>query len=160
MTIDIISYTDEQFAALTTEQLLVVQQAQLKKNRLKAALDEDLQKEKFRLIDNGIFLSTIWELVQSRLQKAYNNEVASIRDSLLFYLRYAGKPDVGDMQSAPYEVDYSLTDNERFVIVKTYYETNYKDGDERFAAFKADSVAVRYLGELYAPLYDYFLESA
>ena len=35
MTIDIISYTDAQFAALTAEQLLEVQQAQLKKKELK-----------------------------------------------------------------------------------------------------------------------------
>ena len=157
MVIDIISYTDEQFAVLSEEQLLEVQQAQLKKNRLKAALDEDMQKEKFRLIDNGIFLSTIWRLVQWKLNKTYESEVQNIRDSLLFYLRYSSKPETGEAEEAPYTVDYSLSDTERFNIVKEYYETNYSDGEERFEVFKADTVAVKYLGELYAPLYDYFL---
>ena len=160
MVIDIISYTDAQFAALTDEQLLEVQQAQLKKNRLKAALNEDLEKQKFRLIDNGIFLSTIWRWVQWKLNKTYNDEVENIRNSLLFYLRFSGKTNGGDVDSAPYTVDYSLSDIERFNVVKTYYETTYTDGTQRFEAFKADVVAAQYLGELYAPLYDYFLESA
>lgn len=159
MTIDIISYTDAQFAALTEEQLLEVQSAQLKKNRLQAALEEDLQKQKYRLIDNGIFLSTIWRVIQWKLNRTYETEVENIRNGLLFYLRYSGKSpeEIGD---APYEVDYSLSDEERFAVVKTYYETAYANGEERFAAFKVDAVARRYLGELYAPLYDYFLEKS
>ena len=39
MKIDIISYTDEQFAQLTEEQLLEVRSAQLKKNRLDRKLE-------------------------------------------------------------------------------------------------------------------------
>ena len=42
MEIDIISFTDEQFAALTEEQLLEVENVQMKKNRL----TEDLEEEK------------------------------------------------------------------------------------------------------------------
>ena len=40
MTIDIISYTDEQYAQLSEEQILEVQSAQLKKERLKARLEQ------------------------------------------------------------------------------------------------------------------------
>ena len=156
MHIDIISYTDVQFAALTEEQLLEVKNAQLKKNRLEDKLNEDLQKERQRLIENGIFLSTIFPEVERMLWEAYEHEVTRIRDALLFYLRFAAKPDV----DAPYLVDYSLTDEERLDIVKSYYETTYSDGAQRFAAFKEDQVAASYLGELYAPLYDYFLETA
>ena len=158
MKIDIISYTDAQFAALTEEQLLEVKSAQLKKNRLKAALTENLQKEKYRLMNNGILISTIWDIVQWQLNKAYEDEVEALRDALLFYLRFSGKPNEEDIQSAPYEVDYSLSDTERFQVVKTYYESAYTDSAERFDAFKADTVAAQYLGELYAPLYDFFLE--
>ena len=161
MVIDIISYTDEQFAALTEEQLLKVQQAQLKKNRLKAALIEDLDREQFRLIDNGIFISSIWELAKWKLNRAYQQEVDNVRDALLFYLRFGGKSENREEEEyAPYTVDYSLSDTERFNIVKDYYQTAYTDGTERFEAFKEDKVAARYLGELYAPLYDYFLEDA
>ena len=62
MVIDIISYTDTQYAALSEEQILEVQQAQLKKNRLLIKLEEDKRKEKYRLIENGVFLSKIWDL--------------------------------------------------------------------------------------------------
>lgn len=160
MQIDIISYTSAQFAALSEEQILEVKSAQLKKNRLAAALEKDLLQEKHRLVENGTLQSNTWALVQAKLQAAYEAEVTAIREALLFYLRYSMKPDDSTTQSAPYTVDYSLTDAERFVVVRTYYENTYTDGAKRFAAFKADEVALQYLGELYAPLYDYFLESA
>ena len=157
MVIDIISYTDSQFAALTEEQLLQVKSAQLKKNRLQAKLEEDLQHAKQKFVENGTLVSSIWRELQKTLRASYEQEVENIRDSLLFYLRFAVKPEEdGD---APYTVDYSLSDIERFEIVKNYYERTYTDGQKRFTAFKADTVAARYLGELYAPLYDYFLEA-
>ena len=158
MHIDIIAYTDAQFAALTEEQLLEVKNAQLKKNRLEDKLNEDLQKERQRLIGNGIFLSTIFQEVEMSLWLVYEQEVERIRDALLFYLRFAAKPNVD--VDAPDLVDYSLTDEERLDIVREYYETTYSDGAQRFALFKEDQVAAAYLGELYAPLYDYFLETA
>ena len=49
MTIDIISYTDAQFAALTEEQLREVKSAQQKKNRLAVALEEKVEKDPQRL---------------------------------------------------------------------------------------------------------------
>ncbi|MBR2647136.1 MAG: hypothetical protein IKD47_06240 [Clostridia bacterium] len=160
MEIDIISYTDAQYAALSEEQILEVKAAQMKKNRLAAKLSEDMQREKHRLVSAGIYFSPIWGLVQAKLQAAYDAEVENVRESLLFYLRFSGKPSEEETENAPYDVDYSLSDTERYTQVKTYYERTYTDGAKRFAAFKADTVAKRYLGELYATLYDYFLESA
>ena len=75
MHIDIISYTDVQFAALTEEQLLEVKNAQLKKNRLEDKLNEDLQKERQRLIENGIFLSTIFPEVERMLWEASQDSI-------------------------------------------------------------------------------------
>ena len=153
MVIDIIAYTNEQFASMTGEQLLEVQAAQLKKNRLTSALEENLRQEKHRLIENGTYLSSMWPLIQEKLQKEYEQEVEIIRDALLFYLRFTLKPDTSD---APYLVDYSLSEEERMYIVKDYYMEQYSDDKERFETFKADEIAVQYLGELYAPMYDYF----
>ena len=158
MEIDIISYTDAQFAALTEEQLLQVKNAQLKKNRLAAALEKDLQREKQRLMDNGILFSSIWRCVQEKLQETYEQEEANIREGLLFYLRFAAKPEGSALEEVPYTVDYSLSNTERFEIVRDYYMDAYTDPSARFEKFKTDSVAMQYLGELYAPLYDYFLE--
>lgn len=155
MQIDIISYTDAQYAALNEEQLLQVKSAQLKKNKLEAKLVQDKEAEKYRLMKNGIFLSKIWELYCQKLQSEYEQEVENIRDSLLFYLRFSAKSE--SESTSPYTVNYALTVEERFAIVRQYYELTYTDKKKRFEAFQQDKVAPSYLGEMYAPLYDYFL---
>ena len=155
MVIDIISYNDQQYMRMTDEQLQEVQSAQRKKNRLTAALAEDLQKEKLNLVENGTFLSGMWPLIQERLQTAYEQEVEAIRNQLLFYLTYSASEEI---ENAPYTVDYSLSPQERMVIVREYYLTAYTNAAERFAAYKADALATNYLEEYYAPLYDYFLQ--
>lgn len=158
MTIDIITYTDAQLAVLSEEQILQIKSAQLKKNRLAAALSEDLKKAKHRLVKNGTFLSDAWKQKKQALETSYQQEVENIREGLLFYLRFAAKPEDTGTSSAPYTVDYSLTDAERLDVVRTYYMNTYTNASERVNAFKKDQVARVYLGELYAPLYDYFLD--
>lgn len=155
MEIDIIAFTAEQFARLSDAQLLEVKTAQLEKDGLSRKLEENKQEEKNRLVANGTLLSELWGLYCAKLQEEYEVKVQAIRDSLLFYLQYSMRADVG--QEYKYTVDYSLPMEERLAIVKEYYETAYTDGQERFAAFLEDEVAVAYLGERYAPLYDHFL---
>ena len=155
MIIDVISYTDEQFASLSVEQLEQVREAQMKKNKLTAKLEKEKAEEKFRLVEQGIFLSSIWRLYCEKLQAEYDLEVEHIRESLLFYLRFSTKDEEQD-KTAPYSVNYALTVEERFAIVRQYYETTYQDAKARYNAFLADPIAKTYLGELYAPLHDYF----
>ena len=69
MVIDIISYTDSQFAALTEEQLLQVKSAQLKKNRLQAKLEEDLQHAKQKFVENIIDGGFLYFLMLKEKQK-------------------------------------------------------------------------------------------
>lgn len=111
MTIDIISYTDEQFALLTEEQILEIEEAQLRKNRLVEQLEEDKRREKYRLLEAGVFRSPVWEEVCGALEASCQQEVDNIRDGLLFYLRFASRPESGE--PPPYDVDYSLTFEER-----------------------------------------------
>lgn len=156
MVIDIISYTDAQMATLSNEQLMEVRQAQEKKDRMYAQLQEDLQAADADSIDKGMFDSTLRKLKREKLESNYQMEVERLRDGLLFFLRYSyrpGSPSVG------YEVDYSLSDEERVAIVKGYYNTHYSDPVERLAAFEKDTVAKQYLGEFYAPLYYYFYDA-
>lgn len=153
MEIDIISYTPAQFSMLTDEQLLQVKEAQVKKNELLHKLDEALQREKERLVDNNMIHSGIWSRVEQKLRAECDEEVAWLRDTLLFYLRYSGANSV---ISAPYEVDFSLPTVDRMMIVKDYYEATYTDAIERLKAYEKDEVAMRYLEEYYAMLYDYF----
>ena len=158
MKIDIISYTAEQYATLTAEQLQEVRSAQLKKDTLHKKYLNDLDKEKYKLTKNGMLLSTVWIEIQQKLYSDYQKALDNLREGLLFYLHYSSKPSSPEEAvDAPYTVDYALTEVERTRIVKEYYLEAYSDAMERFSAFKEDKIAPKYLGELYASLYDYFL---
>ena len=154
MLIDIISYTDEQYAALTAEQIQEIQSAQVKKNRLLRELAKDLRKEREQLIGNGMFHADVFKPIEEALTAECDEEISWLRDALLFYLHYGVKQE----GESPYKLDYSLSEGERFAVVRQYYETTYTDGAERFTAFEADENAKTYLGELYKALYDYFYE--
>ena len=153
MTIDVINYTDEQFAKLNSEQLLEVRKVQTAKNRLLRRLEEEKLAEKYRLVKAGIFRSGIWKNLCVRLQDAYDAEVEMLREGLLFYLQYSGQQQNG----IGYTVDYSLSVVDRAVLVKEYYIRTYDDVNERFEAFKNDPIAPSYLCEAYSSLYQWFL---
>lgn len=153
MEIDIISYTPEQFSVLTGEQLLQIKEAQMKKNDLLRNLEERLQKEKEKLVENGMIHAGIWALLEEKLRSECEDEIAWLRDTLLFYLRYSGAEDI---LSAPYTVDYSLSEIERYNVVRDYYMGAYDDPVERLNAYRKDEVAMKYLSEYYSSLYDYF----
>lgn len=155
MKIDIIAYTDLQLATLPPELIIEVQNAQVKKNRLQRRYEEACLKEKMRLVSNGTFLSPIWEKYCEELKSTYDIEIEGIREALLFVLRFVQK---AEGETALYTVDYALTTEERYAIVKTYYESAYTDHKARFEAFEKDEVAKAYLGEFYQTLYFYLLE--
>jgi hypothetical protein len=158
MTIDIINYTEDQFAALSTEKLEEIRSAQLKKNRLAAALEEKLKAEKQKLVDKGAYPSDVWGKIEEKLRAKYTADVQIIRDGLLFFLHYVAEDENKNtsLSGVPYKVDYSLSEEERMLIVKEYYETTYVDAAQRYTAFKEDSFVKVYIGELYLPLHDYF----
>ena len=162
MIIDVIAFTDAQFASLTDEQLLEVQAAQQRKNRLKRQLDENLRTEKNRLVKNGLFHSEIYDLIEEKLCGEYETEISLIKEGLLFYLRYAMRPGTGITPdtAAPYLVDYSLSYEERAVIVKEYYDTAFNSYVEAYEAFLKDEVAPQYMGEYYGSLDAYLYAGA
>lgn len=158
MTIDIITFTETQFAALSEEQLLAVKEAQVKKNKLLWEFEKDLQQAKHRMVKNGVLSTVRYEMMEDKLRAMYEMQVDLLRESLLFYLRYAMRAEEKFPEGEElYVVDYALDDAERLQIVRTYYTSNYTDAKERFEAFKEDTVAPHYLGEYYKALYDYFL---
>ncbi len=169
MVIDIVAYTDEQFASMQSAKLQKICNAQLKKNALLRKLQEDILAAKQRLTDNGVFASTLLEAKEAELTEACQAKIQEVREALLFSLRYAGSTGgedsggsgdssgTGDTSNeAPYPVDYALSEEDRMIAVRSYYETAYSDPTERFNAFAADTFARNYLGEMYAPLYHYF----
>ncbi|MBQ8320356.1 MAG: hypothetical protein IJX81_05695 [Clostridia bacterium] len=155
MVIDIINYTNDQFAALTGEQVLEVKRVQLSKNRLTRKLEEKKKAERFRLLKAGIFCSGIWTKICEELDAEYGQEVENLREGLLFYLEYGGSAGQEQESSSPYTVDYSLDGFDRAVIVRDYYLGAYDNAIARYAAFKEDTVAKSYLGEYYSGLHDY-----
>lgn len=156
MTIDIINYSEAQLAALSAEKLLEIREAQLKKNKLEAELQEKLEAEKRRWIDRGIYPSNVFAKLTAKWTAEYEREVEILRDSLVFFLHYVADDAPIVDPNVPYTVDYSLSEEQRMLIVKQYYESTYENEYERFAAFKKDTFAKVYVGELYSALHDYF----
>ena len=124
-----------------------------------------------------------YKTLADTIRSIAKNETHHARIFFDYLIKYAGSHDninidagypfhAGDLQenlrfaaqekeeANGYVLDYSLTLEERFEQVKRYYEVHWTDGAIRFEKFTCDKVARRYLGELYAPLYDYFLEDA
>ena len=155
MVIDVITFKDEQFASLTESQLLEVKDVQRQKNRLTEKLAEEKRKEKYRLLTAGVYRSPIYEKICEKLDRRYEEEVEQLRAGLLFFLRFGQKGE-GDGEGSLYELDYTLSYEDRYEIVKEYYNANYTDEKERFEEFKKDRFAPAYLGEFYSVLYDYF----
>ncbi len=160
MVIDIIDYTEAQFAELTVEKLTKIREAQRKKNRLVAACDEEIEAERRRLIDRGIFHSKIWGKRKEVLRAACDKEVEFLREGLLLYLNEAKEDDKQTPVDTPYPVDYALSEEERAIAVRAYYEGAYSDAKARFAAFEADAFAPAYLGSHYGAVYYYFQDLA
>lgn len=158
MTIDIITFSDTQFALLSAEQIERVQNAQIRKDNWEREMEQRLQREKHRLVKNGIFNSQRYTLLQQKLQEKYQERVDGLRETLLFYLRYTIRPGeiITTPTTAPYPLDYALSYSDRLAVVRGYYENTYSEPQERFNAFVEDMVAPHYIGEFYKGLYDYF----
>lgn len=156
MKIDVINYTEIQLAQLTEAQLLDVKSAQIKKNRLLRELAEKLQQEKRRLINNGMFLSYIWDWTKAYWTGVFEEEIGWVRDGLLFQLQYTPI----DFTDVPYELDFSLSLADRREVVERYYMNAYSTYTERVYELRKDGAAAHYLCEGYKSLLDYFAEMA
>ena len=159
MVIDIIDYNDAQYMQLGEVRLQRVREAQLEKNELLNQLARDKRREKYKLLKNGVYRSGIYESVCAELERQCQEQINVIRDSLLFYLRFAIREDLAG-KDAPYPLDYSLSDTERAEVVINYYESTYSAPKERYEAFKADQFASGYLGEMYYSVFNYFYAQA
>lgn len=176
MVIDIVNYTATQLKGMKPAQVQKILSAQLKKNALLRKCSEDILEAKQRLITRGVFSSTLFDAKAAELTAACDVAVLELREALLFSLGNiqesggtggdnsgntggnTGENTGGDDTSGvpPYPVDYALSEEDRMLAVKEYYETTYSDAVERFTVFSNDTFAREYLGEMYAPLYHYF----
>ncbi len=158
MVIDILSYTPEQFAALSGKKLQKIREAQKKKNQLEEEWREKVKKEREKRLQNNTYLTSVFALFEANAEQEYNDAVEQLRDDLNFTLHYLVKVEKNDR--VPYPLDESLSPSERYKVVKNYYDKTYANPITLFEAFKADLVAKEYLGDLYATLYDYYAARA
>ncbi len=157
MVFDIIDVTEEQLKEYTAVQMKMLRTAQQKKDELKYKADREMQMFTSIALTSGMKNSTLLADKRAELDAAVAYQCAIIADNLIYNLSLNVPPDGGDGddgdESAGYIVDYSLSYNERYIIVRDYYLA-IADPDERMALYAADEVAKKYLASYYSTLYN------
>ncbi|MDE6598132.1 MAG: hypothetical protein K2K60_05800 [Clostridia bacterium] len=159
MEFDIIDITEEEIKKLTTVQMKLLRTAQQKKDELYRRAEKELKVYRAFTMGAGMKYSSLNISKQADLQAELNFQTALLADNLIYNMSLNEPNPGGDIgggggdESAGYIVDYSLSYNERYVIVRDYYIA-IKDPAERMALYGADEVAKKYLSSYYSTLYN------
>ena len=103
--------------------------------------------------------STLAESKRAALWQEADYQTAILADNLIYNMSLnepSGDGDIGGDggdEGAGYIVDYSLSYNDRYVIVRDYYMA-ISDPNERMALYSQDDVAKKYLSSYYGTLYN------
>ncbi len=157
MTIDIIDLTDPEYANLSAVQMAMVRAAQGKKNALVADAEKEKEDLYDLLVSNNFARSSVFEKAQARIDAQTEEKVAVVKDDLLYQLAFEGLSSDGNEQGPyryPENPNYNLAPPQRFLVVRSYYMGLDADAQSRLAAYSMDTLAMSYLGEYYATLYD------
>lgn len=162
MIIDIIELTEEEMAALSLQQILILRNAQIQKEEMKKTLAADQKSARLLLLANGMARSSVYDEMCAELNEQYEKDLAELVERTQFNLANSSQSSGGGGSSggtggsgsadAPYLVDYNLSMLERVEIVQAYY-LSVEDGGERMRLYASDDVAKEYLGDYYAALY-------
>ena len=151
MEFDIIELTPEELSNFTSVQMQLLRSAQKNKNTLRENMDRDLRLFKSLLLTDDVFNSSLYAQKRAELEREFDFKTAEqLRYNLSLSEPY--DPDDND-DEAGYIVDYTLSYNERYRIVRDYY-LSITDPAERMALYSADDTARKYLGSYYASLYN------
>lgn len=157
MEYDIINITETELAALTVVQTRLLRTAQQKKNELYRKAEKELAAFRAFVLTSGMKNSTLVEDKRKELEAEAKYQTAILADNLIYNMSLnepGGDMDDGDGdESAGYIVDYTLSYNERYVIVRDFYLA-IPDPDERMALYAADETAKKYLASYYSTLYN------
>ena len=159
MQFDVINITQEEVEKLTVVQMKMLRTAQQKKDELVRKAEQDIEMFRRIVLTSGMKHST---LIRDKMKEIYDEvdyKCAVLADNLIYNMSL-NEPTSGDDigggggdEGAGYIVDYSLSYNERYVIVRDYYLA-IQDPAERMALYAADEVAKKYLGSYYGTLYN------
>ena len=163
MKFDIIDISDEELEKLTVVQMKMLRTAQQKKDELLYNAEKDLEMFGRIVLTAGMKSSTLMNDKRVEIYGEVDYKCAILADNLIYNMSL-NEPtngddiggDVGGIggdEGSGYIVDYSLSYNERYIIVRDYYLA-IKDPNERMALYAADEVAKKYLGTYYATLYN------
>lgn len=117
-------------------------------------MDRDLRLFKSLLLTDDVFNSSLYAQKRAELEREFDFKTESIAEQLRYNLSLSEPYDPDDNDDeAGYIVDYTLSYNERYRIVRDYY-LSITDPAERMALYSADDTARKYLGSYYASLYN------
>ncbi len=154
MEFDIIELTPEELSNFTSVQMQLLRSAQKNKNTLRENMDRDLRLFKSLLLTDDVFNSSLYAQKRAELEREFDFKTESIAEQLRYNLSLSEPYDPDDNdEEAGYIVDYTLSYNERYRIVRDYY-LSITDPAERMALYSADDTARKYLGSYYASLYN------
>ena len=159
MQFDIIDITDEEAEKLSVVQMKMLRTAQQKKDELYRKAEKDKAMFKSIVLTSGMKNSTLMDAKSGEIQSELDYQVAVLTDNLIYNMSL-NEPTSGDDlggensdEGVGYIVDYSLSYNERYVIVRDYY-LSIPDPDERMAMYHSDTTAMKYLSSYYSTLYN------
>lgn len=157
MTVDIIDLDDPEWKDLTGLQMSMVYAAQIEKNELIAAGEEQKRQTFYRMLSNNVVRSVARVYYEERIDAETAAKIETVKSDLIRQLRYEALENTGN-EAGPYRYpenpNYSLTPSQRFIVVRDYYMSTVHDPDARLKAYSIDTLARAYLGEFYETLYD------
>ena len=159
MQFDIIDISQEELAKLKPAQMTLLRKAQQEKDKLYSQFEKTVQVFEEKLLSAGVYNSSLLMSKVGALQGEFNHQAALIADNLVYNMSLIDLKDDGggkndeQTEQTGYLVDYSLSYNERYVIVRNYYLA-IKDRDVRMAKYGKDETAKKYLGTYYNTLYN------
>ena len=153
MEFDIIDITDEALNNFSVAQMKLLRAAQEKKNALYHKMHLEYVEYLKTLRAAGLKDSTLKFSKYKALFEEFEYQCEVIAEELKYNLNVSSSGGNGAEANSPYLVDYSLSYNERYKIVRDYYLT-ITDREERMKRYAADDIAKNYLGTYYATLYN------
>lgn len=153
MEFDIIPLTEQEISELSLIQMQLLRTAQKRKNEMKNALDENIAAYRRLALSGGMRDSSVIAAKSARLTADYERELAVVVEQLEYSLKINSPTPDGDPDpETGYIVDYTLSYNERYIIVRDYY-LSLPDPVERLAIYEKDDVARKYLDSYYTTLW-------
>ena len=159
MQFDIIDITPEEIEKLSVVQMKMLRTAQQKKDELYRKADKDISMFRAIVMTAGMKNSTLLDAKKAETKAELDYQIAVLADNLIYNMSLNEPTDGGDIgggegdEGAGYIVDYTLSYNERYVIVRDYYRA-ILDPEERMALYAADETAKKYLSSYYSTLYN------